>query len=371
MALPAKKISTSLFEAISRKSTRQSTPQDETGQIEVSVTQNGQPGFSMFLDWVIENYLDAMIRAETLKVYLTLVKYQNHTTKRSHPGVRLLSRKAKMRPASIPAALAWLEDRGLIELVAKSQGRRAAEWFIVQIPRGATVLKPDFGASVSEISASHERQPNQSANATHDSKTDDLGPKATETPGSASDVSLRETQQTGAVCRDASKVLDRRAERHVCHVMQIARDKGRTWDRLTTFGIIRALCKTHRDDEIKWVIEHNGPAAETPRLIRGLVLKKPTAAEIQAEQEARERKSSEKLREDKALQENALPLSELRERLRGTKEHLKTILGPRTQRGTFRGEKRSAHLSPDKQAEIDADLAEIRRKTQQCQAASR
>ena len=183
MALPAKKISTSLFEAISRKSTRQSTPQDETGQIEVSVTQNGQPGFSMFLDWVIENYLDAMIRAETLKVYLTLVKYQNHTTKRSHPGVRLLSRKAKMRPASIPAALAWLVEHGLIELVTESQGRQAAEWFIVQIPRGTTVLKPDFSASQSGISASHESQPNESTTVTHDSKTEGFTPKSMATPG--------------------------------------------------------------------------------------------------------------------------------------------------------------------------------------------
>ena len=74
--------------------------------------------------------------------------------------------------------------------------------------------------------------------------------------------------------------------------MQIGRAKG--WERSAVLTIMQELCKTHNDDQISWIIEHTGPDAKTPGLIRDVVLKKPTRAEAQATEQRQKARDTQK-----------------------------------------------------------------------------
>ena len=129
-------------------------------------------------------------------------------------------------------------------------------------------------------------------------------------------------QQTSSVCCDSNSALAQRAERHTAHALQVSRDGGRVWERSVVFKIMQELCRTHRSDEIAWAIEHLGPYAKTPGLIRDAVLKKPAVAEIQAKQKRAAAARIERQRHEAEIRAKALPLEEFRRRIRQTREML-------------------------------------------------
>lgn len=97
--------------------------------------------------------------------------------------------------------------------------------------------------------------------------------------------------------------LRKRAVQHARHAVGVADRKGRAWSCKAVEKIMLELCRTHDDLAISWVIEHKGPEAITPGLIRDQVLRKPTAAqkaEIKRREEQQRAENQRRRREELA-----------------------------------------------------------------------
>ena len=298
--------------------------------IEIRMTNRG-PTFTKILDWVKKNYWKPMKKALDSagvdEIYMALCGFQDNKTHISHPGIALLATEAGIRKANVAPCLTWLEEHGLIRLKTPAQGRMAAEYFIVQIPAGARILKPDFSGSRDEISGSRGNDEKPTGTGNIEPETQKTEPEPQDSAGTALEGSLREPHQTAAVCCEFSPKIQERANRHTDHAMQISSEGGKGWNYSATSGIMAKLCMTHRDQDITWVIEHTGPKAITPGLIRDVVLKRPSAAQI------KERKAAlAKIQADIAAQKELERQSSViakegiqanRDRIRAIRESLK------------------------------------------------
>ena len=274
----ARKLTTSEREAISRTRPASETDPNDTGRIRLVST------YGKLYDDIIDDGMLGRFSHEALKVYLVLVRFANRAGV-SWPGMGTIGKLGKMRKASVRGAVDELVDLGVVEIVSAGHRQRTVYQVVDRQMRTGSQRR-----RTEDPTGSRENGRRRPENATDDPQTGDHPADRPKTSGTRTRGSLREPQQTRSVCCDA------RAQRHTEHAMQISRNKDRIWDRRSVFGIMVELCQTHRDEEIKWVIEHTGPDAKTPGLIRDLTLKKPTAIEIEERRRLQAQRAAEKRR---------------------------------------------------------------------------
>ncbi|GEM_PF-2193213 len=315
-----------------------------TGAPVVRVTRTGEPTFGQVYDWLVDNGYLVRLSHAALKAYLVIIRHKGRSGK-AWPGQRAIATLAGIGHSTVKPALAELVALGLIEVIRQGQGRQSALYEVVEIPAGAVAYRPDFAsAPETQFSAPEPLAAESSKTADTGLETAKTAEKQGETAGSATkysqgnrttnrgclSISDSEKNSEGliasppvtsvidisAISEDPgisslgvsaggtgnqsdevaslgqSQKVTARANRHTRHALQVAADKGRSWDRSVVFEIMAKLCRTHDDQTITRAIQEVGPVAKTPGLIRGVILKKPTAAQKAAVVEAKRKQAA-------------------------------------------------------------------------------
>lgn len=278
----ARKLTSNDSEAISRTPQTDFLRRTNTERIRLVST------YGKLYDDIIDDGFLRRLSHEALKIYLVLIRFANRDNV-SWPSQATIGKRANLRKVAVSEAVTELVDLGLIVVLAQ-EPRKKTLYRVADRQKETGSQRVKTG-SPQKPTGSQKNKPNQTKNASDGHESADFQPEPDEKPGTRTKGSLREPQQTGDVCCH-SRSLDQRAERHTAHAMQIGRAKG--WERSAVLTIMQELCKTHNDDQISWIIEHTGPDAKTPGLIRDVVLKKPTRAEAQATEQRQKARDTQK-----------------------------------------------------------------------------
>jgi len=281
--------------------------------IEVCVTKKGAT-FSKLFNWVRKHYFKKMMKSEhgaaVFEVYWFLIECQNHRTHIAHPGSALLATEAGIRKATVKPCLQWLIDNGLIKQVKKAVGRQAAEYYIVQIPAGAKVYKPDFSGSRSDISGSQDPEPEQAKTADPEPETHETLQNEPKKAGTTIEDIPKGYPTEQAVCCELSPEQEQEAQQLARYAMQISTDKDKGWILQPVLQIMRQLLQTHDKDTIHWQIQKTAPAAKSPGLIRYAVQQKPTKAQIAANKAREDAATASRIRRRHAERQQTVIISQ-------------------------------------------------------------